>query len=75
MGRLATAAAPVLVRANVATVPSPATGWDARTEPGLMTLIVDLYVAWLMERCALSRVKANVLDHHPVSATVLQWCP
>lgn len=44
-------------------------------EPGLMTLIVDLYVAWLMERCALSRVKANVLDHHPVSATVLQWCP
>ncbi|MGS0581669.1 hypothetical protein ACQEPV_017190 [Xanthomonas oryzae pv. oryzicola] len=30
------------------------------------------YVAWLMERCALSRVKANVLDHNPVSATVLQ---
>lgn len=39
---------------------------------GLMTRIVALYVPWVMQALALTRMQATVLDVNPASARVLQ---
>ncbi|PBJ82576.1 GNAT family N-acetyltransferase [Lysobacteraceae bacterium NML93-0399] len=41
---------------------------------GVMRRAVSLYVPWVMDALALSRVQANVLDSNPASAQVLLAC-